>query len=99
MILNPAAVPVGVALFIYNVQSGTVLDLSGPNHHNSMSNASEIINRFDALTQLPDGLLIREAINKCVEILLLGIPSSDLECYIVDFPVSGRFLHHTKCAL
>lgn len=99
MILNPAAVPVGVALFIYNVQSGTVLDLSGPNHHNSMSNVSEIISPIDTVTKSPDGLLIKEAINKCVEILLLGIRPSDLECYIVDFSASGPFLHHKKCAL
>lgn len=42
---------------------------------------------------------MEEPINKCAEILLLGIRSSDLECYIVDFRASGLVLHHPKCGL
>jgi hypothetical protein len=71
MILNPTSIPVGVALVIYNMHTHTVLDLSGTNHVNSMSRVSEIIYRFDALTKLPDGLLMEETINKCVEILCI----------------------------
>jgi hypothetical protein len=85
MILNPTSIPVGVAFVIYNMQSHTVLDLSGTNHLNSMSHVSEIIYRFDALTKSPDTRIMEETINKCVEILLFGIPSNNLECYIVGF--------------
>ena len=42
MILNAAAIPVGVALVLQNLQSHTVLDLSGTNQVNSMSRVSEI---------------------------------------------------------
>ena len=82
MILKAAPIIAGVAYFIRNQESGTVLDLSGsdPDHVKSMSHVSEIIYRFDALTKLSDGHSMEEETNKCVENLLLGIRSSDLEC-------------------
>jgi hypothetical protein len=100
MILNPTSIAAGAAFVIHNLRFDTVLDLSGTNHVNGMSYVSEIIYRFDALTKLPHGLLTEERINKCVEILLLGIRSSDLGCHIVDVKPSGlrlRFVHHPKC--
>ena len=42
MILNPSIIPVGVAFVLRNLQSQTVLDLSGTNHISSMSHGSEI---------------------------------------------------------
>ena len=82
MRLNAGAIITGVAYFITNKKSNTVLDLSGsdPKHANSMSHVSESIYWFDALAKLPDGITMEEIINRCVEILPLGIRSSDLEC-------------------
>lgn len=101
MILNPVSIAAGAAFVIHNLGlHDVVLDLSQTNGVNSMSHVSEIVYRFDALTKLPHGLLTEERINKCVEILLLGIRSSDLGCHIVDVKPSGlrlRFVHHPKC--
>jgi hypothetical protein len=86
MLLNTTVISADAAFVISNLQSNNVLDLSETNEIDSTSSASEIIYRFDALTQLPDGLIMEEAINKCVEIhLLLGIRFSDLKRHI-----SGR---------
>lgn len=67
MLLNTTVISADAAFVISNLQSNTVLDLSATNEIDSTSSASEIICRFDALTQLPDGLIMEEAINKCVE--------------------------------
>ena len=69
MRLNAASIVTGVAYFITNKESNTVLDLSAPNA-NSMSHISEIIYWFDALAKLQDGITLEEETNRCVKILL-----------------------------
>ena len=100
MILNPVSIAAGAAFVIHNMQFNTVLDLSRRDNVTSMSHVSEIIYRFDSLTKFPHGLLMEDRINKCVEIRILRIRSSDLECHIVDVNPGGlkpRFVHHPKC--
>ena len=99
MQLNAVSMSLTGAFVLTNLYTNTVLDLSGSNQVTSTSSVSEIIHRFDALTQFPDGPLTEDPINKCAEIVIR--PGSDLNYsyYKVDFCGVWPLLHHPKRGL